>query len=308
MDGRTFKNIIVRLKLFYNVLKRRKTAFAGFIIFMLYVIAAILTAVGIIPPTPQPRTGWEYMFAPPSLNDFPWYILGTDYLGRPLFLVIVRGTLDILVVAALASMITVGIGIVVGLIAGYIGGTADAILMTIVDIALNLPTYLLALILSALLPPEIKGNYFVLAFILSITSWAPLARAIRAQTLSLKRREFIDVARVVGFSPFRIMFRELLPLMAPFIFINMIMSMVGAVFGYTGLAFLGFIPARPENWGLQLQQAIIAGGALYTAKGIYALWSPIIATVLLEVSLMYLAQIGEEVFSPSLRIQLLGGE
>ncbi len=308
MNKERFRNILINLKLFYKILTRRKTAFAGFIIFMLYVVAAILTAIGIIPPTPPEQTGWEYMFAPPSLKDFPWYILGTDYLGRPLFLVIVRGTFDILAVAILASIITIGIGTIVGLVAGYKGGSIDSILTTIVDIALNLPTYFLALILSALLPPEIKRNYIVLAFILSITSWAPLARSIRAQTLSLKRREFIDVARVIGFSPFKIMFKDILPLMAPFIFINMIMSMIGAVFGYTGLAFLGFIPARPENWGLQLQQAIIAGGALYTAKGIYALWAPIIATTLLEVSLMYLVQIGEELFSPALRVQLLGEE
>ncbi len=308
MNKERFRNILINLKLFYKILTRRKTAFAGFIIFMLYVVAAILTAIGIIPPTPPEQTGWEYMFAPPSLKDFPWYILGTDYLGRPLFLVIVRGTFDILAVAILASIITIGIGTIVGLVAGYKGGSIDSILTTIVDIALNLPTYFLALILSALLPPEIKRNYIVLAFILSITSWAPLARSIRAQTLSLKRREFIDVARVIGFSPFKIMFKDILPLMAPFIFIAMIMSMIGAVFGYTGLAFLGFIPARPENWGLQLQQAIIAGGALYTAKGIYALWAPIIATTLLEVSLMYLVQIGEELFSPALRVQLLGEE
>ncbi len=308
MNKERFRNILINLKLFYKILTRRKTAFAGFIIFMLYVVAAILTAIGIIPPTPPEQTGWEYMFAPPSLKDFPWYILGTDYLGRPLFLVIVRGTFDILAVAILASIITIGIGTIVGLVAGYKGGSIDSILTAIVDIALNLPTYFLALILSVLLPPEIKRNYIVLAFILSITSWAPLARSIRAQTLSLKRREFIDVARVIGFSPFKIMFKDILPLMAPFIFINMIMSMIGAVFGYTGLAFLGFIPARPENWGLQLQQAIIAGGALYTAKGIYALWAPIIATTLLEVSLMYLVQIGEELFSPALRVQLLGEE
>ena len=291
-----------------RIIARRKTGLASLVILSLYVAAAIATAIGVVPPTPPAKTGWEYMFAPPSMKDFPWYILGTDYLGRPLFLVLVRGTLDILIVAVLASLITIGVGLLVGLFAGYYGGALDSVLMAITDIALNIPSYLLMLVLAALLPVEIKQNVFVIALVLSATTWAPLARAVRAQTLSLKKREFIDVARVLGFSTPRILFKEILPLMAPYIFVNWIMSLIGAVYGYTGLAFLGFIPVRPENWGVQLNLAIIAGGALYTEKAMYALWSPIAAIVLLEVSFMWLAGAAEELFNPALRAEFMGEE
>ena len=261
-----------------------------------------------MPPLPPAKGGWQYIYQPPSLKDFPWYILGTDFSGRPLFLALVRGVPSTLFVAFLSGLITVGVGTLLGLLSGYVGGLVDSIIMTITNIALTIPTYLLSLILVVILPTSLKTNPFVLAGVLSITTWAALARAIRAQTLSLKKREFIDVAKTLGFSKWRIMFNEILRLMMPYVFMNLMLSMTGAIYGYTGLAFLGLMPLSSDNWGVQIYQAIHAGGALFSNRAILALWSPIITIVLIQYALINVAKTMEELFNPALRLRLMGEE
>jgi len=297
----------IALKVFLRALKRRKIAAVGFGIFMLYVIAAILVVTGVVPPTPPSKVGWENMYLPPSLKDFPWYILGTDYAGRPVFLLVVRGIPDSLVVALIAAAINVGVGIAIGLTAGYVGGVVDGALSTLIDVALNIPSSLLMLILAATLPADLKRNYFVVGAIISITAWAGLARSVRAQVLSLKAREFVTVARALGFGTSWIVFREIMPLLGPYIFRTTLNAMISAIGSYNGLAFLGFLPLRPENWGLQMSMAV-QSGALYTGRGIYSWLAPIIALMGLQISLNYMARLGEDLFSPALRAEILSEE
>lgn len=278
------------------------------IVLLLYIAAGIAVVIGAIPPLPPYKGGWEYMYRPPSMVDFPWYILGTDFTGRPLLLSVLHGIPNTLEVAFLAAIITVAVGTVLGLAAGYLGGIVDEVLSIIINVAITIPTYLLALIIVAIMPPELKGNPLIMAAVLSITAWASLARAVRAQTLALKRREFIDVAKTLGFSSWKIMFDEILRFMAPYITMSLILSMVGAIYGYTGLAFLGLMPMTPDNWGVQIYMAIRAGGALYSDKAILALWTPIITIVLLQYVLINIAKASEEIFNPALRVYLLAEE
>lgn len=278
------------------------------VVIILYIIGALMTIIGLVPPLPPAKGGWEHIYQSPSTRDFPWYILGTDFTGRPLLLTIVRGIPTTLAVAFLSAIITVTVGVILGLMSGYLGGIIDEILSIIINVALTIPTYLLALILVATLPAELKTNIFVLAGVLSMTAWASLARAIRAQTLSLRKREFIDVAKTLGFSARKIMFDEILRFMAPFIAMNLTLAMCNAVYGYTGLAFLGLMPISSENWGIQIYMAIRAGGALYSDRAILALWSPIIAIVLLQYALINIAKTMEIIFNPALRVSYIKGE
>lgn len=273
-------------------------------ILLIYIAASIIVVVGIAPPLPPARGGWENIYAPPSTSNFPWYLLGTDFSGRPLLLAIVRGVPQTLLIAFLAALITVTIGTIIGLLAGYLGKWIDAMLSFITNVALTIPTYLLALILVVILPEELKTNPFILAGVLSLTAWASLSRSIRAAVLSLKRREFIDVARTLGFSARKIMFGEILRFMAPYVAMNLVLGMTGAIYGYTGLAFLGIMPMTSENWGVQIYQAIRAGGALYSDKAILALWAPIITIVLITYALINVARAMEEVFNPALRVRI----
>jgi len=278
------------------------------IVLLLYIAAAIAVVIGLVPPLPPAKGGWQNIYAPPSLRDFPWYILGTDFSGRPLFLALVRGVPSTLFIAFFSALITVTVGEFLGLLSEYVGGLVDTIITSITNIALVIPTYLLSLILVILLPPNLKTNPFILAGVLSITSWASLARAVRSQTLSLKKREFIDVAKTLGYSKWKIMFDEILRFMMPYIFMNLILAMTGAIYGYTGLAFLGLMPLTSDNWGVQIYQALHAGGALFSNRAILALWGPIIVIVLIQYALINIAKVMEEVFNPALRLSLLGEE
>ncbi len=296
------------LRFALKVITRSPAAIISVIVLLFYIGASIAVVIGLVPPLPPAKGGWQNIYQPPSLHEFPWYILGTDFTGRPLFLAIVRGTPPALFIAFLSALITVTIGTILGLASGYIGGKVDTILSTIIGVALVVPTYLLSLILVMILPDELKTNPFVLAGTLSITSWASLARAVRSQTLTLKKREFIDVAKTLGFSSFKIMFGEIFRYMAPFVAMSLILSMTGAIYGYTGLAFLGLMPMSSDNWGVQIFAAIRAGGALYSDRAILALWSPIIVIILIQYSLINIARVIEEVLNPQLRLELFGEE
>ncbi len=298
-----FINTIVRA--YFKIFFSSPATLFSLAILIIYIGAGIAVVIGIVPPLPPARGGWQYIYAPPSLNDFPWYLLGTDFSGRPLLLAIVRGIPSTLLIAFLAAVITVAVGTLIGLVAGYVGRWVDQALSFITNVALTIPTYLLALILVVILPVELKTNPFILAGVLSLTAWASLARSVRAVVLSLRRREFIDVAKTLGFSTRKIIFDEILRFLAPYIAMNLVLGISWAIYGYTGLAFLGIMPMSSDNWGVQIYQAIRAGGALYSDKAILALWSPIVTIVLLMFALINIARAMEEIFNPALRVKVI---
>lgn len=295
--------------LFFNALLKRKRAFIGFAILMLvYIIPAMLVVIDVVPKLPPAKSGWENIYAPPSMQDFPWYILGTEFTGRPLLLCIVRGIPYALAIAFLAGLITVAVGLVLGLISGYVGGLCDTIINIVVDVALSIPSIFLALIFAAILPTDLKREPLVIATILSITAWAGLARSIRAQVLALKRTDTILISKLIGLSTTRIIFNEIMWYLMPYIFMSFIMAVVNAVTGYFGIAFLGLFPIDVTNWTMQINQALSYLGALGLIRGGKALlgfWVPTIMILLLQLSLIYLSEMVEELFNPILRIKLL---
>ncbi|MEM1628084.1 MAG: ABC transporter permease [Desulfurococcaceae archaeon] len=304
-----YSGLYANLVFFFRILWRRKRALVGFLILLIvYVIPAILVVTRVIPRLPPARGGWENMYRPPSLDDFPWYILGTESTGRPLLLCLLHGIPPALSIAFLAGIITVGVGLVIGLSAGYIGGWVDAGLVVVIDVAQSIPALFLSLILSATLPTELKGNPLIIAGVLSITAWAGLARAVRAQVFSLKRREVIEVAKVLGFSTWKIIFGEIMRYIMPFIFMSLIGAVVGSIGGYFGLAFLGLFPLDPTNWSWQISRALDYLGALGLIRGGRAqlgFWAPTVMIILLQTSLIYLSEIVEELFNPILRVMII---
>jgi len=294
---------------FFKILWRKKKAFVGFMILLIiYVIPAILAVAGLIPKLPPSKSGWENMYSPPSLKDFPWYIFGTDFTGRPLLLCIIWGIPSALAIAFLAGLFSVGIGLIIGLSAGYVGGLWDYVASIIIDVALSIPSMFLALIFAAVLPTELKRNPFIIAAILSITAWAQLARSARSQVLSLKKREAILVAKAMGFGTWKIIFDDIMRYLMPFIFMSLIMSTVSAIAGYFGIAFLGLFPIEVTNWSVQLNQAMTYLGALGLIRGGKAqigFWLPTIMMILIQVALVNISEIIEELFNPALRVKLL---
>ena len=278
-----------------KVLKKEKGALVGISILIIYIIFAIIAP---FIPSSLLRPNIRERDQGPSLK----HPLGTDWAGRDNLLMIIRGTPEVLLVAFLSVIITILVALTVGLVAGYTGGKTDIILMSLADVALTIPAFPLIYVLSFFLKDAMK-NPFIMACILSITSWAGLSRAIRSQVLSLKESEFVEASRILGLGTFYIIFREILPCMTPYIVANGLLAAVHAIYAQIGLYFLGVLPFSPYNWGLMLNLAFGEKGALYglTTGRICQLLAPIIAICLLEVGLTLTSSGLEKLLNPRLR-------
>jgi peptide/nickel transport system permease protein len=205
------------------------------------------------------------------------FLLGTDQLGREVLNLTVHGARVSLVIGLLATVITVAVGAVIGIVSGYVGGRTDAALMRITDFFLVIPTFVLALILTPIVrelvgsgSTEVLGirmTLIVIVVVIGITSWSSTARIIRSQTLSLKERAFVDRARVIGAGGGHIMRRHILPNVVNLIVANAVLVFAGAVLTETTLSFVGLGDPFQPSWGQLLEAARSVG-----APGLGAWW------------------------------------
>ena len=180
------------------------------------------------------------------------YLLGTDDQGRDILSRLLHGTRLTLMVVALVAIIAAPIGLIVGTVSGYAGGWIDAVLMRFTDIFLAFPKLVLALAFVAAVGPGIENAVIAIA----LTSWPPYARIARAETLALRNSDYIAAVRLMGASPFRIVFRHVMPMCLSSLIVRVTLDMAGIILTAAGLGFLGLgaQPPLPE-WG-----AMIASG------------------------------------------------
>ncbi|WP_069806693.1 ABC transporter permease [Vulcanisaeta thermophila] len=285
------------LRKWRRILLSNKIFMAGLIIFILYVLMGTVGLL-IIPPPSAKLAKPANAFKPPSLKDFPLYIFGTDYEGIPLISDIVWGTPFILEVSTLASVITVGIGVILGLLAGYIGGPLDKFLSAIFDIILTLPTFPIILILATFIH---TNNPLILAGILSMFSWAGLARSVRGFTYSLKNQGYIETAIILGFNTRKIILNEMIYPMMPYILVHLFQDMMFYVYGLVGLYAYGFLPLTTANWGVVLDFAMSIGGAIYSPLGFWNLIIPLVTIIIYEIGLMFMALGADRLVNPRMR-------
>ena len=171
----------------------------------------------------------------PPTREF-WF--GTDVSGRSVLSLTIWGARISLIVGVAATLITVIIGAVVGLVAGYYGGWRETILMRVTDWFLVIPFLPLAIVLSVILKPSL----YTVIFVIGITTWPSTARVIRAQVLSLKTRTYVERARALGASDWHLVTRHILPNVGPLIFANTILIVAVAILTETTLSFLGLGP------------------------------------------------------------------
>ena len=228
-------------------LRRSRVAFAGGVILLIVVI--MVTLAPWITPYGKNEIDLFNITAPPSRDHW----LGTDALGRDVYTRLLYGGRLSLLIGVLAAVISVTLGIVVGAVAGYYGGWTDQILMRFVDLMLAFPSIFLLLIVAALLDGITVTNVIVF---LAAFGWMWLARVIRGEFLSLKQREYVEAARMIGVPGRRIVFRHLLPNVTGPIIVSLTLDIALFILAEATLSFLGF-GVKPETptWGNMLNEA-----------------------------------------------------
>jgi peptide/nickel transport system permease protein len=188
------------------------------------------------------------VFASPSVK----HLFGSDELGRDVLTRLVYGTRVTLGVAFLTILMSLGVGATVGMVAGYYGGLIDEVLMRFVDMLLSIPPIFLFILLSILLTP----SPITLAGIIAFVSWGGVSRLVRAETLSIKNREFVAAARSIGASDFRLLTVHILPHVLPIMIVAASLAMGQIILAEAALDFLGLgIHPPTPSWGNMLTQA-----------------------------------------------------
>lgn len=276
----------------WRILRNDKGALIGGIIVALYCLLAIFGPVFVKVSNDQDANN---AYLPPS-----WaHPLGTDALGQGVLSQIIVGARPIMIVGVLAAIITIFIGVLLGLVSGYAGGLTDSVIMRITDVFLTVPGLPLIIVIAAVIHTT---NPFVLACVLSVTAWAGLARAIRSQALSLRSSDFVEAARLQGVSLGNMVGRQLLPNVGPYVAIHFLLAITGAIYAEVGLFLLGIAPIAGTNWGIMINLAM-SQGALYTTDSAFYLFSPMAAIVILQVAFVFFSRALDSVFNPRLRVQ-----
>jgi peptide/nickel transport system permease protein len=222
-----------------RLLRNRLAAAGGTVVLLLFVVAAFPSAVSRHDPN---RIDILRILAPPSAE----HPLGTDELGRDVLARMVHGARISMQVGFVAMGIATAIGLAVGLIAGFYGRWVDAVLMRFVDIMLCFPSFFLILAVIAFLGPSILN----IMVIIGLTSWMGAARLVRAETLSLKERDFVAAARAQGAGSLRIIFRHILPNALAPVLVWATLGVAGAILVESSLSFLGIGVQPPTpSWG-----------------------------------------------------------
>ena len=227
----------------------------------------------------------------------PPHLLGTDTQGRDIATHVVHGGRVLILTALIGGVISTVIALFLGSIAALTGGILDSALTAVTNLILAIPRFPLLVVMAGLIRFD---NTLYLGVLIGLLGWPPLMRAIRSQVLSLRERDFVEVARSLGLSTNHIMFREILPNMISYVMINFIFSITFAMYEQIGLVVLGLAPINDYTWGVMLYFGR-SRGTLYNADGASMALSPVLAIAFFQVCLVLFARALEEIFDPRLR-------
>jgi peptide/nickel transport system permease protein len=224
-------------------LPRSPKIIAGLALLLFFVLLAIFGPL-VAPYSPDQIFANSPVPLPPSSAHW----LGTTNLQQDVFSQVLVGGGDMLLVSFIAGVIATALSVVIGVAAGYLGGLADDLLSMLANIFLVMPALPLLVILFGFLGKTGSNDLFLVGLIISVTGWAWGARVLRAQTLSLRNRDYVDSARIIGERKWRIIFTEILPNLTPIVASSFLFTVLYAIGTYTAMAFLGLV--NPNwNWG-----------------------------------------------------------
>lgn len=277
---------------FWHRLRQDRLAMLGLVVLLGFIVMALIA------PWISPKSGLSAtqsidnpLWAPPS-RDYP---LGTDNLGRSVAAQFVWGSRISLLVGLAATVLTIAIGSLVGITAGFFGGWLDTVMMRITDWFLVIPFLPLAIALAAVLDRSIWN----IILVIGVTAWPATARLIRAQVLTVKHRLYVDRARSLGASRRYVVRRHILPNVAPLILANVTLAVPISILTETTLAFLGLGDPTHASWGKTLEEAFNAGAITRHAWWYY--WPAGIGIVCVVLAFTLFGRAMEEILDPRLR-------
>ena len=231
-------------------------------------------------------------FQPPS-HDL---LLGSDNFGRDLFLELIYGTRTSIKVGLIAGLFATAIGLVIGLAAGYIGGLVDNILTAFTNIFIVIPSFIILILISVSIDSR---SAFITALVIGITSWPWTARAVRAQTSSLRNRDHVNIAKISGHSTTRIIIFEILPYVASYVVMAFVLQTASGILSEASISMLGLGPFNTVSPGIIMNWALT-----FEAPVAGAWWAFIPAAVAIAIVTfsLYLMNTGmDEIFNPKIR-------
>ncbi len=221
--------------------------------------------------------------------------MGTDNFGLSVLTLVIQGSKISLLVGLVAAAMTMVIGAVVGIVAGYRGGTTDTLLMRFTDFGLVIPWLALAIVLASIIGPSLSTTILVIG----LTSWPGTARLVRAQALSVRERPYVERARALGGGDWHMITRHILPNVMPVIFANTILVIAIAILSETALSFLGLGDPTAVSWGSILENAFQAGAT--TLGAWWWIGSPGVCIVLVVLGFTMCGFALDDIINPKIR-------
>jgi peptide/nickel transport system permease protein len=273
---------------FWEEYRQSKLALAGLIVISLWVTMALLAPL--IAPYNPFSPSYVILESPTTSH-----LLGTSEMGNDIFSELIYGARVSLLVGFLAASVSLLIGTSFGLISGYYGGIIDVLLTRLTDIFLVIPVLPLMIILAAVLGASLSNVILVVGLL----GWPSTSRIVRAQTLSIKERPFIENARTIGSSDRHIIFRHVVPNVMTLIFANAVLVVNYAIISEAILSFLGLGDVSQISWGIMLYYAF-RSGALSSGAWWYV-FPPGFSLVSLVLSFAFVGRALDAIFNPKLR-------
>jgi peptide/nickel transport system permease protein len=267
----------------------QKQALIGLIIVLIFVLIAIFAPL-LAPYSPLEKTGPIY--APPSSAHW----LGTDDGGVDMLSLMIYGSRVSLEVGFAAALVAMVIGGAVGVVSGFVGGGVDVLLMRITDIFLVIPDIPLVIVVAAIF----GRNLLNIILIIGIIYWTSTARLIRAQVKSVRERVYVKRARSIGAGNNRLVFKHVLPQVAPLLIANTVLMIALAVFLETYIAFLGLGDPSTISWGKLIENSFLGNAVLNNAW--WAVVPPGLAVTVVILACTMVGQSMEDALNPRLKV------
>lgn len=266
------------------------TSAAGLLIILVLIVVAILAPV-IAPYDPTLGSLGDRLKPPVwEKGGSPAHLLGTDLLGRDTLSRVIFGARTSLAVAVVAILVAGTLGSAVGILAGYLGGWLDTLLMRSADLAFSFPAILLAMVLAVVF----GASFYNIIFVISLVLWAEYARMARAETLKVKEMDYVALAKVAGVSQFHIMLRHIFPNVASSLIVLATLQVGVVIIMESSLSFLGVgVPPPNPAWG-----SMIAEGRSYVVTAWWLSLVPGVAILITVLSFNLLGDTLTELLSP----------